>query len=156
MSRGKRPVAAIGEAKRSAAAAGFQLIELVTELELLFDFVVRMDGVVSLVRIRRLKFAGFRIENIQRHCAEPIADLRAVGMPEGLVRELWVRGPARAFHRYWILPDTIKEIGIVNQPKEIRISTVPDSAVSAQTVTVKDMSQLSGNPAEQSGTYVSS
>jgi len=125
MTRGKRPVVAIGEAKRSAVAAGFMLVELVTEAELPFDFVVNKDGVTSLVRVRRLKQAGFRIENIVRACAQQIKELRAFSLPVGLIRELWVRGPARAFHRYRILPETVEEIRITAQSPESQAGTVP-------------------------------
>lgn len=112
MSRGKRPVVAIGEAKRSAVAAGFLLIELVTAAVLPFDFAVDRDGESSIVRVRRLKQAGFRIENILRACKQELKELRARSMMKGLIAELWVRGPARAFHRYRLLPDTIEELGM--------------------------------------------
>jgi hypothetical protein len=112
MNRGKRPVVAIGEAKRSAVAAGFMLIELVTVAVLPFDFVVDRDGVTSIVRVRRLKQAGFRIENILRACAQQIRELRERTLMKGEIPELWVRGPARVFHRYRVLPDTVEEIGI--------------------------------------------
>lgn len=113
MTRGKRPVVAIGEAKRSAVLAGFVLVDLVTEAELAFDFVIHRDRIASLVRVRRLKQAGFRVANIMRACAQPIAELQSCTLPDQLVRELWVRGPARAFHRYRVLPDAVEEIGVV-------------------------------------------
>ena len=122
MSRGKRPVVAIGEAKRAAVAAGFILIELKTVTEIPFDFVVRRDGVTSIVRVRRLKQAGFRIENILRACAQQIRELRERSLMKELIPELWVRGPARAFHRYRVLPETVEEIEIGVKPKE----TVPE------------------------------
>ena len=112
MTRGKRPVVAIGEAKRNAVAAGFILAEVVTETEIPFDFVVQKERITSLVRVRRLKQAGFRVANILRACAQQIADLRSCTLPDQLVRELWVRGPARAFHRYRVSRDTVEEIGI--------------------------------------------
>ena len=117
MTRGKRPIVAIGEAKRSAVAAGFVLVELITEAELAFDFVVHRDRITSLVRVRRLKQAGFRVANIMRACAQPIAELQSCTLPDQLVRELWVRGPARAYHRYRVLPDTVEELGIVAMPR---------------------------------------
>jgi hypothetical protein len=112
MSRGKRPVVAIGEAKRSAVAAGFMLIELVTAAVLPFDFAVDRDGESSVVRVRRLKQAGFRIENILRACKQELKELRERSVMKGLIAELWVRGPARTFHRYRVLPDTVEELGM--------------------------------------------
>ncbi|MFA4826200.1 MAG: hypothetical protein WC593_13700 [Methanoregula sp.] len=122
MSRGKRPVVAIGEAKRAAVAAGFILIELKTVTVLPFDFVVRRDGVTIIVRVRRLKQAGFRIENILSACEQQIQELRDRSLMKELIPELWVRGPARAFHRYRVLPETVQEIGIGVKPPE----TVPE------------------------------
>lgn len=119
MSRGKRPLVAIGEAKRAAVAAGFILIELKTATEIPFDFVVRRDGVTSIVRVRRLKQAGFRIENILRACAQQIRELRERSLMKELIPELWVRGPARAFHRYRVLPETVEEIEINVKPPEM-------------------------------------
>lgn len=125
MTRGKRPVVAIGEAKRSAVAAGFILVDLITEAKLAFDFVVHRDRITSLVRVRRMKQAGFRVAIIMRTCAQPIAELQSCTLPDQLVRELWVRGPARAFHRYRVLPDTVEEIGVVVMQKTGKIPITP-------------------------------
>lgn len=125
MTRGKRPVVAIGEAKRSAVLAGFVLVDLVTEAELAFDFVVHQERITSLVRVRRLKQSGFRVANIMRACAQPIAELQSCTLPDQLVRELWVRGPARAFHRYRVLPDTVEEIGVVVMQRTGKIPITP-------------------------------
>jgi hypothetical protein len=37
-------------------------------------------------------------------------------LPGGIIRELWVRGPERAWHRYRILPETIEEVIGIPQP----------------------------------------
>ena len=120
MSRGKRPVVAIGEAKRGAVAAGFMVIGLVADTELPIDFLVCREGITRLVRVRRLKQAGFRIANILRACAQELSELRDQSLLDGVLRELWVRGPARAFHRYRVMPDTVEELGIVAQPKSLK------------------------------------
>jgi hypothetical protein len=111
MNQDKRPDAAIGEAKRKAVTAGFRLIEMVRSEELEFDFAAQRDGVTSLIRVRRLKHAGFRVENIQRSCARQIRQLRDCTLFPGSDRELWVRGPARGFHRFRVLPETLEELG---------------------------------------------
>jgi hypothetical protein len=111
MNREKRPEAAIGEAKRKAMAGGFRVIEMAWPEELVFDFAVQRDGITSLVRVRRLKQAGFRVANILRACAMQIHDLRECSLFKGSERELWVRGPARAFHRFRVLPETLEELG---------------------------------------------
>jgi hypothetical protein len=111
MNQDKRPDAAIGEAKRKAVTAGFRLIEMVRSEELEFDFAAERDGVTSLIRVRRLKHAGFRVENIQRSCARQIRELRDCTLFPGSDRELWVRGPARGFYRFRVLPETLEELG---------------------------------------------
>ena len=110
MTRGVRPVAAIGEAKRMATAWGFMVIELVMEAATPIHFVVHDKGSTSLVRVRRLKLNAYRVESIRTSCAQEIREFRELALPEGIVRELWVRGPERAWHRYRIVLETIEEV----------------------------------------------
>jgi hypothetical protein len=56
-----------------------------------------------------------RIESIIRSCAREIGEFRDHKLPEGIRRELWVRGPQRTFHRYRIAPETVEEIKDVPQ-----------------------------------------
>ena len=49
--------------------------------------------------------------NILRSCAQEIRELRELTIPEGIARELWVRGPDRTWHRYLVLADHIEAIG---------------------------------------------
>ena len=116
MVRGIRPVAGIAEAKRMAAAWGFTLIEIGTEAPMPFDFGIHSNGSTSLVRVRRLKNHGYRAEMICRSCAGQIREFRELVLPEGIGRELWVRGPERAWHRYRIFKETIEKIGGVVHP----------------------------------------
>jgi hypothetical protein len=76
-----------------------------------FDFGIHYNGSTSLVRVRRLKNHGYRVEIICRSCAGQITEFRNLHLPEGIGRELWVRGPERAWHRYRIFGETIEEIG---------------------------------------------
>ncbi len=115
MTRGIRPVAGIAEAKRRATMWGCTLIEIVMEAQLPFDFGIHYNGCTSLVRVRRLKNHGYRVELIARSCADQIWEFRELVIPEGVSRELWVRGPERAWHRYRILPETIEEITEIPQ-----------------------------------------
>ena len=103
MTRGYKPVVAIGEAQRKAAAWGFALIMLATDRKLPFDFVINDRGCTSLVRVRRLKYAQYSIPEIMRLCAQEIKELRELKIPDGIFRELWVRGPDRTWHRYLVL-----------------------------------------------------
>ena len=108
MTRGYKPVVAIGEAQRRATAWGFMLIGLVTEVKLPFDFVIRDNDRTSLVRVRRLKYSQYGISDILRSCGQEIKELRELRIPDGIYRELWVRGPDRTWYRYLILADGIE------------------------------------------------
>jgi hypothetical protein len=111
MSRDKIPDTTIGEAKRKALAWGFRLIDIANPEDLDFDFAVERDGVTSLVRVRRLKHAGFLVAEILLTCDAQIRELRECTTFRGSDLQLWARGPARPFHRYRVLPDTIEELG---------------------------------------------
>ena len=124
MTRGYKPVVAIGEAKRKAVVWGFTLIELVTTAKLPFDFVIDDRGCPSLVRIRRLKYSQFGIPEIKRSCVQEIKELRALRLPEGIYRELWVRGPDRRWHRYLILDEQIEILEIIDNRYEEIIHSV--------------------------------
>jgi hypothetical protein len=108
MTRGYKPVVAIGEAQRRATAWGFILIGLVTEAKLPFDFVIRDNDRTSLIRVRRLKYSHYGISDIIRSCGQEIKELRELRIPDGIYRELWVRGPDRTWHRYLILEEGIE------------------------------------------------
>jgi hypothetical protein len=113
LTRGTRPLAAIGEAQRRAVSWGFVVFALVTGETTTFDFTVHDRGDISLVRVRRLKQHGYRPELIQRSCAQQIRELRQLSVPPGIMKELWVRGPERAWHRYRVLPETVEGVEIV-------------------------------------------
>jgi hypothetical protein len=117
MARGKRPVVAIGEAKRRAAAWGFALIEMVIEAGTPVDFAFHDNGKISFVRVRRLKYNAYRAETVRVSCAQEIREFRELVLPEGIDRELWVRGMNRQWHRYRIGADTIEEVQEVLHPK---------------------------------------
>jgi hypothetical protein len=110
MARGKRPVVAIGEAKRRAAAWGFALIEMVIEAGTPVDFAFHDNGKISFVRVRRLRYNAYRVETVRVSCAQEIREFRELVLPEGIDRELWVRGMNREWHRYRIGADTIEEV----------------------------------------------
>jgi len=115
--RQKRPFAAIREAKRRAAIWGFSVADVVSEDDLPYDFVAMKDGITSFVRVRRIGDSWFNSKTIEVRCRKQIAEFRAMKQQQGLNYELWVRGCARAFHRYRILPGSVGEIGIVLEPE---------------------------------------
>jgi len=110
MTRGYKPVVAIGEAQRKAIVWGFLLIGLVTEAKLPFDFVINDRGRTTLVRVRRLKYSSYGIADIMKLCGQEIKELRELRIPDGICRELWVRGPGRTWHRYLVLAESIEAL----------------------------------------------
>ena len=110
MTRGYKPVVAISEAQRKATAWGFMLIVLVTEAKIPFDFVIDDQGCISLIRIRRLKYSHYGISDILRSCGQEIKELREIRIPDGIYRELWIRGPDRTWHRYLVLAEGIEAL----------------------------------------------
>jgi len=115
----KRPFAAIREAKRRALIWGFAIADVVSEDGLPCDFLAMKDGITSFIRVRRIADSWFDDKKIQERCRSEIAEFRAMKPQQGLIFELWVRGYARAFHRYRILPDTIGKIGMVLEPETV-------------------------------------
>lgn len=110
MTRGRRPVIAIAEAKRNAAARGYLVLGVETDRRLPFDFAIDDGGKISRVRVRRLKYADYDPFRIRDSCWHEIEDLRHLQQGEKIRQELWVRGPDRAWHRYLVLPDAVKTI----------------------------------------------
>jgi len=130
MTRGYKPVVAIGEAQRKATAWGFLLIMLLTEAKLPFDFIIHDTGHICLVRVRRLKYSLYGISDILKSCEQEIKELRELKIPDGIYRELWVRGPDRTWHRYLVLVDRIETIGNdgdLSEENNPSISPSPDS-----------------------------
>jgi hypothetical protein len=110
MTPGHPPVVAITEARQKAKAGGQITIALDSLEQHPFDFMIFNRDCVSLVRVRRLRYPGFETLDIERSCAYEIAELREIPVTEEIRRELHVRGPDRAWHRYWVLPDSIEAL----------------------------------------------
>ena len=115
--RPKKPIAAIREAKRRAVIWGFSVADVTSKDGLPYDFVAIREGITSFVCVRRVKSSWFNRDMITRQCKKQIDACRSMNLQQGLIFELWVRGYARAFYRYRVLPDTIEETGIVPEPE---------------------------------------
>jgi len=110
VTRGHRPFAAIQETSKIIVARGAMIVVVSPECGLPFDLVTWEGGVITLIRVRRLKYAGYSVEDIALSCAREIAELRRVQVTDQIYRELHVRGPDRHWHRYLVLPDTLEEL----------------------------------------------
>lgn len=115
--RPKKPIAAIREAKRRAVIWGFSVADVVSEDNLPYDFVAIREGITSFVCVRRVNSSWFNSDMITTRCKKQIDAFRSMDTRQGLIFELWVRGYARAFYRYRVLPDTIEETGSVPEPE---------------------------------------
>jgi hypothetical protein len=114
MTRGHPPYVAIHETSKILAARGAVIVAVSPACGLPFDLVSWEGGVITLIRVRRLKYAGYSVEDIVVSCAREIAELRRVPVMERIYRELHVRGPDRHWHRYLVLPDRLEMLEEVN------------------------------------------
>jgi hypothetical protein len=108
MTRGYRPVIAIGEAKHKAQVWGLLVFTLEPGDNLPFHFVICNRECISLVRVRRLKYLGYDVATIEHSCRNEIEILRALPVTREIFRELWVRGPDREWYRYLVLPGSVE------------------------------------------------
>lgn len=108
MTRGHPPYVATGEAVRKAKGRDHLVLTLEPAGELPFYFIVTDRGRISLVRVRRLKYPGYTLEEIGDSCREDIAVLRSMTVIAEIFRELHVRGPDRHWYRYLVLPDSLE------------------------------------------------
>ena len=108
MTRGYRPVIAIGEAKKKAQAWGLLVFTLEPGESLPFHFVICSRECISLVRVRRLKYPGYDVAAIELSCRNEIELLRALPVTREIFREVWVRGPEREWYRYLVLPGSVE------------------------------------------------
>ena len=92
MTRGYRPVIAIGEAKKKAQAWGLLVFTLEPGDNLPFHFVICNRECISLVRVRRLKYPGYNVAAIVHSCRNEIEILRALPVTREIFRELLSAG----------------------------------------------------------------
>jgi hypothetical protein len=108
MTRGYRPIIAIGEAKKKAQTLGLLVFTLEPGESLPFHFVICNRECISLVRVRRLKYPCYDVAAIGYSCRIEIELLRELPVTREIFRELWVRGPDREWYRYLVLPGSVE------------------------------------------------
>ena len=114
MTRGHPPYVAICETSEILAARGAVIIVVSPECGLPVDLITWEGGVITLIRVRRLKYAGYGVDDIAVSCAREIAALRRVPVTDQIYRELHVRGPDRHWHRYLVLADKLEMLEEIN------------------------------------------
>jgi len=109
MTRGYPAVVAVGEAINSGERIGFPVIG-VNAAGLPCNFMAIHEGQITLVRVRRLRYARYGLPDITMSCKREILELQGIPVSENTSRELWVRGTDRHWHRYVIFPDRIESV----------------------------------------------
>ena len=121
MTRGRTPLIAIGEAQRKVQAQGLTVCSPGPDGNQPFHFITCDRDRICLVRVRRLKYHDYDVAAVEQSCRNDIAVIRALSFPQEICRELWVRGPDRAWHRYHVMPGSLvllngQEITMMNRP----------------------------------------
>jgi len=126
MTRGHPPWVAIEEAMHHAERLGY-LVSWVNSRTFPCDFMAIHDGHITLVRVRRLRYARYGLPDITMSCKREILELQGIPVSENTSRELWVRGPDRHWHRYAICTDRIEAVEIPGRSpsRNLRQQTLP-------------------------------
>ncbi len=108
--RGRRPTKIRGEAKACAGKMGYRWIEN-TEPDLPFDACMFRETVIVAVKLKKIRYAIDDDVIIENKFPDEVAELRALPLPQHVLRELWIRTQnERAWRRFYILPETTAEI----------------------------------------------
>ncbi len=126
MSRGHPPLVAIEDAMHHAERLGY-LVSGVNTARIPCDFMAIHDEQITLVRVRRVRYARYGLRDIYLSCTREILELRGIPVSENTTRELWVRGPDRHWHRYVISPDRIDAVEMfgMSVPRHLGQQTLP-------------------------------
>jgi hypothetical protein len=111
MTRGRKPTTAIAEAKRCAEKMGYRWCRN-TDPEFPFDAFMFRDAVIAVVKVKKIRYSIDDKTPAEQIFPEEILALRNLPMPQHVLRELWVRTQnERAWRRFYILGDTVGELG---------------------------------------------
>ena len=86
------------------------LVSGVNSKTLACNFMAIQEGQITLIRVRRLRYARYGLPDITLSCKREILELQGLPVSDDISRELWVRGPDRHWHRYAIFPDRIESV----------------------------------------------
>lgn len=111
MTRGKRPLGAIRDAKKFAERMGYRWQENTDNPELAYDFIAFKPGHAFLVKIRVVRYnIGPEIfyEDLLK---DDLRDVRGLPFPPWMHREIWLRTQhERVFRRLRVYDVTVGEI----------------------------------------------
>ena len=110
MTRGKKPAAAIAEAKGFAERMGYRSLDN-TDNDLPFDFLIYKPESIRLVKVRQTRFRIDPYDSSDQICPEEVAGLRTLTFPPYVIRELWLRTQhERVWRRFMIGAGSVEEI----------------------------------------------
>jgi hypothetical protein len=115
MTRGRRPLIALGEAKHIAEKRG-KVRNFRHEPDMICNFVIYLVGLVAHVRVRRVNRIRITPDWLEREAAKDIAMLRFIASSPGISRELWIHTPKGSFRFFRVLNKTLSELDRDGQP----------------------------------------
>nr|WP_319376185.1 hypothetical protein [uncultured Methanoregula sp.] len=112
MARGKRPVVAIDEAKKSAEKMGYRWQENTANPELGFDLIIFKPENTFLVRVRQTRYQIDPDMTYDELLPEVLREIRNLPFPKWMPRELWLRTQhERTWRRLRVHDFGVSEIG---------------------------------------------
>jgi len=111
MTRGKRPVAAIREAKKFAERMGYRWQENTDNPDLAYDFIAFKSGYAMLVKVRVPRYHINPDDFYEDLLADDLREIRALPFPAWMPREIWLRTRhERAWRRLRVFDVAVSEI----------------------------------------------
>jgi hypothetical protein len=113
MTRGKRPVAAIREAKKFAERMGYRWQENTENPDLAYDLHLFKPGNALLVKVRIVRYHISPDIFYEDLLEDELREVRALPFPAWMPREIWLRTRhERAWRRLRIYDITVGEVGM--------------------------------------------
>jgi len=110
MTRGKKPAAAIAEAKKFAERMGYRWMDN-SCTDLPYDFLIFKKEAFRAVMVRQTRYHINPESFYEEIFPDEIRDLRGLPFPEYIIRELWLRTQhERVWRRLEVLGESVMEI----------------------------------------------
>jgi hypothetical protein len=112
MTRGKKPEAAIRDAKKFAERMGYRWQENTDNPDLAYDLQVFKPGYAMLVKVRVLRYHISPETFYEDLLADDLREVRLLPFPKWMPREIWLRTQhERTFRRLRVCDAAVAEIG---------------------------------------------
>ncbi len=108
MTRGRRPVQALQRAASMAENRG-EVGEF-SRCCRLCSFVIYSAGLVSHVRVKRMRHLRCTLGQLEREAGDELAALRMIASSPGISRELWICSPLQTFRFFRITDNGLVEL----------------------------------------------